>query len=334
MPPLRYLRNVVSRLSPPPPNENCSGKWDFGFDLDQSTPPPRKWKFGQDLGHWILGWPRILAGPPPPQWCMETNRCILQGYRLVLLVALALVTSYWLVHPIDIESACEGWWGLMNGTLSFYECRFSCWDTRRWWGNSNPTCNLFTGTGSRDTKALLLHPRAAFITVNCHGICNFENILIENILYSFRIWYLFLIATKVNLKAYWWQISAMEDSIITEMTVYGNHSICTISHRKISDEKRRLNCDLSRIPTCASRLYERNPLFFQFIHPKIKHQVSKFATCDWVKSSTVLPGLGINFEKNPKRGCPIKCKELSCPSFPFFQIWSDKIYNLRSFSLF
>ena len=26
----------------------------------------------------------------------------------------------------------------MNGTLSFYECRFSSGDTMRWWAHSNP----------------------------------------------------------------------------------------------------------------------------------------------------------------------------------------------------
>ena len=48
------------------------------------------------------------------------------------------------------------WWGVMNGTLSFYECRFSGGDTMRWWGHSNSTCakeffELFALTGDRDT---------------------------------------------------------------------------------------------------------------------------------------------------------------------------------------
>ena len=30
----------------------------------------------------------------------------------------------------------ERWWGLMNGTLSFYECRFSGGETMSWWGQS------------------------------------------------------------------------------------------------------------------------------------------------------------------------------------------------------
>ena len=30
------------------------------------------------------------------------------------------------------------WWVPMNGTLSFYECRFSGGDTMKWWGHSNP----------------------------------------------------------------------------------------------------------------------------------------------------------------------------------------------------
>ena len=33
----------------------------------------------------------------------------------------------------------ERWWGPMNVTLSFYECRFSGGDAMRWWGHWNPT---------------------------------------------------------------------------------------------------------------------------------------------------------------------------------------------------
>ena len=46
----------------------------------------------------------------------------------------------------------------MNGTLSFYECRFSGGDTMRWWGILNPYLmqkklfELFTLTGGRDVK--------------------------------------------------------------------------------------------------------------------------------------------------------------------------------------
>ena len=32
------------------------------------------------------------------------------------------------------------YWGPMNGTLSFYEARFSGGDTERSWGHANPTC--------------------------------------------------------------------------------------------------------------------------------------------------------------------------------------------------
>ena len=41
--------------------------------------------------------------------------------------------------------------------------------------------------------------------------------------------------------------------------------------------------------------------------PKRKSRVSKTMAYDWVKSSTVLPGLGscIDFEKNPERGRPM-----------------------------
>ena len=38
--PLKYLRNVVSRV-PFPPNENSLRSWDFGFDLVQSPPLPQ-----------------------------------------------------------------------------------------------------------------------------------------------------------------------------------------------------------------------------------------------------------------------------------------------------
>ena len=31
------------------------------------------------------------------------------------------------------------WWGPLNGTLAFYECRFSGGDTMRRWGHSNLT---------------------------------------------------------------------------------------------------------------------------------------------------------------------------------------------------
>ena len=48
--------------------------------------------------------------------------------------------------------------GPTNGTLSFYECRFSSGDTMRWWGYSNPTLckrkylNFFALTGSEDAN--------------------------------------------------------------------------------------------------------------------------------------------------------------------------------------
>ena len=50
------------------------------------------------------------------------------------------------------------WWGLKNGTLSFYACTFSGGDTMRWWGHSNPTIypknllELFAPTASEDAK--------------------------------------------------------------------------------------------------------------------------------------------------------------------------------------
>ena len=51
----------------------------------------------------------------------------------------------------------------MNGTLSFYECRFSGMDTMRWWGHSNNTLckkhllELFSLTGGRDIKTSGVH---------------------------------------------------------------------------------------------------------------------------------------------------------------------------------
>ena len=48
-------------LPPPPRNENLVRTWDFGFQLVQSNSP------------------RHLCG----SCCVETNRCIPQGYRLV-----------------------------------------------------------------------------------------------------------------------------------------------------------------------------------------------------------------------------------------------------------
>ena len=58
MPPLKYLRNVLSRISPPPPqeNENLVRTWEFLSS--QEYPPP----------------------------CVETNRCIPHGYRLVYML--------------------------------------------------------------------------------------------------------------------------------------------------------------------------------------------------------------------------------------------------------
>ena len=55
------------------------------------------------------------------------------------------------------------WWGPMNGTFSFYECRLNGGDTQKWLGHSTPTCwnqidlNFFTLTGGGNAKTLLSH---------------------------------------------------------------------------------------------------------------------------------------------------------------------------------
>ena len=78
VPPLKYLRNVVS-----------------GVTASPSPLPPSKWKFGQDSALWSGVTP---VTPPAPHkdlcwsWCVETNRCIPEGYRLV---SEASVCSRW-----------------------------------------------------------------------------------------------------------------------------------------------------------------------------------------------------------------------------------------------
>ena len=49
-------RNVVSRVPPPPRNENCPRCWDFGFDLVQGTPTPENKNFARlrDFGFELL----------------------------------------------------------------------------------------------------------------------------------------------------------------------------------------------------------------------------------------------------------------------------------------
>ena len=55
---------------PPPPNENLVRSWHFEFWLPKNTPP-------QPLENWTKGLQLE---------CVETNRCIPQGYRLILMV--------------------------------------------------------------------------------------------------------------------------------------------------------------------------------------------------------------------------------------------------------
>ena len=82
------------------------------------------------------------------------------------------------------------WQGPTNVTLSFYECRFSSWDTMRWWGYSNHTlckridlnffaltCNGDARTSSRCDCAIA-HTRATW--------WNFHYCLFINYLYVFQ----------------------------------------------------------------------------------------------------------------------------------------------------
>ena len=70
----------------PPPSlkmEIWSGLGTLGFELVRSLPPP--WKFGQ---HLAFGFEMVWSSPPTPKdlcgsRCVETNRCVPQGHRLV-----------------------------------------------------------------------------------------------------------------------------------------------------------------------------------------------------------------------------------------------------------
>ena len=58
------------------------------FGVPPPLPPPLKMKIWPDLGTLYLSWSGV---PHPPHdlcgsWCVETNRCIPQGYRLVIMV--------------------------------------------------------------------------------------------------------------------------------------------------------------------------------------------------------------------------------------------------------
>ena len=69
-----------------PQNENCQRGWDFSFDLVQSTPPPPIEKFGQDLGLSVLSCQELPLTQQEHggNECVETNCCILHGYRLII----------------------------------------------------------------------------------------------------------------------------------------------------------------------------------------------------------------------------------------------------------
>ena len=61
------------------------------------------------------------------------------------------------------------WQGPTNGTLSFYECRFSGGDTMRWWGQSNPKICKRIGLNLLHSQAVKpkSHNCGTFTTFNC-----------------------------------------------------------------------------------------------------------------------------------------------------------------------
>ena len=105
---LKYFRNVGLENTPPPPpeNENLGRSWHLGFELVWSIPPPPPIKFGQILALGILGFELVWRTTPDlcGSWCVATNCCIPQGYRLVSLLVMSgasmglnvnVVTSYY-----------------------------------------------------------------------------------------------------------------------------------------------------------------------------------------------------------------------------------------------
>ena len=64
----RLFGSEVAKFTPPP-NKNCQGLWIWGYQIH--LPSPRKWKLSGTLD--------LSAG----NWCVESNHCILDGYRLV-----------------------------------------------------------------------------------------------------------------------------------------------------------------------------------------------------------------------------------------------------------
>ena len=75
--------NLVPDPPPPPPPQK------LGFDFPEHPPPHKKLKFKQILAVWVLNFQNTNTLPPPIRWQLqyvETNRCIPQGHRLVVLV--------------------------------------------------------------------------------------------------------------------------------------------------------------------------------------------------------------------------------------------------------
>ena len=103
----------------PPTNENWSGLWTLSFRLLRIPPHQSPMKICQDLGLWVLGYQEY----PPPNGgneCVETNRCIPHGYRLVVVVhgVVVAITSL----PISVWS---GWHYYL--TIVFFSGRRSQW---------------------------------------------------------------------------------------------------------------------------------------------------------------------------------------------------------------
>ena len=86
--PTQVFEECGLEYPPQTPNQNLVRTGHMGFELVWSAPPPKN-KIWSGLGTLDLSWSGV---PPPPakdicgSWCVETNRCIPQGYRIVLSV--------------------------------------------------------------------------------------------------------------------------------------------------------------------------------------------------------------------------------------------------------
>ena len=102
------------------PNSSIWGMW----CPEQLSPlPPGKWKFGQYLGLWVLSSQEQPTLFENENECVETNRCIRQGYRLVCLLLKLLVcmpTHYkWTCVP---HSGIHNFWRYWCCKIIFVDC--------------------------------------------------------------------------------------------------------------------------------------------------------------------------------------------------------------------